>query len=108
MSKHTTKMAEKTIEAVLVEFLEEQQERLKPSTMRKYEDIIHLFRSCLNNYAYQSLDEQEEALFDGLYYYNAILAQFFQAAIRYLLLEPIILKGDTEWTPNKLDNWNLC
>jgi len=59
--------AEKTIEVVLDEFLEEQQERLKPSTMRKYESIIDLFQSCLNNYAYQSLDEQEAALFDRLY-----------------------------------------
>ncbi len=56
-----------TIEAVLDEFFEEQQERLKPSTMRKYEDIISLFQSCLNNYAYQYLDEQENALLDRLY-----------------------------------------
>ena len=70
MSKRTRKLpqpAEKTIEAVLDEFLKEQQERLKPSTMRKYESIIDLFQSCLNNYAYQSLDEQEAALFDRLY-----------------------------------------
>ena len=67
MSKHTTKMAEKTIEVVLGEFLEEQRKRLKPSTMRKYENIIKLFQSCLNNYAYQSLDKQEEALFDRFY-----------------------------------------
>lgn len=52
---------------MFAEFLEERQKRLKPSTMRKYEDIIDLFRSCLNNYAYQSLDEQENALFDRLY-----------------------------------------
>jgi len=67
MNKHTTKPAEKTIEAVLGEFLEEQRKRLKPSTMRKYESIINLFQSCLNNYAYQGLDKQEEALFDRLY-----------------------------------------
>lgn len=70
MSKRTKKLpqlAEKTIEAVFAEFLEERQKRLKPSTMRKYEDIIDLFRSCLNNYAYQSLNEQENALFDRLY-----------------------------------------
>ena len=59
--------AEKTIEAVLDEFLEEQRKRLKPSTMRRYEDIISLFQSCLNSYAYQSLDKQEDALFDRLY-----------------------------------------
>ena len=67
MNKHTTKPAEKTIEAVLGEFLEEQQKRLKPSTMRKYESIINLFQSCLNNNAYQGLNKQEEALFDRLY-----------------------------------------
>jgi hypothetical protein len=70
MSKRIRKLpqpAEKTIEAVLDEFLKEQQERLKSSTMRKYESIISLFQSCLNNYAYQYLDKQEEALFDRLY-----------------------------------------
>ncbi len=59
--------AEKTIEAVFEEFLEDQQKRLKPSTMRKYEDIIDLFQSCLDNYAYQYLNKQENALFDRLY-----------------------------------------
>ena len=71
MSKHTRKLlqpAEKTIEVVLDEFLEEQQKRLKPSTGRKYEDIIDLFRSFLDGYAYQSLNKQENALFDRLYY----------------------------------------
>lgn len=70
MSKHAKKLpqpAEKTIEAVLDEFLEEQQKRLKPSTMRKYEDIIDLFQSCLDNYAYQGLNKQEDGLFDRLY-----------------------------------------
>jgi len=70
MSKRIRKLpqpADRTIEAALEEFLKEQQERLKPSTLRKYEDIISLFQSCLNNYACQSLDEQEDALFDRLY-----------------------------------------
>ena len=70
MSKHIRKLpqpAEKTIETVLDEFLKEQQVRLKPSTMRKYESIIHLFRSFLNGYAYQNLDKHEDALFDRLY-----------------------------------------
>ncbi len=70
MSKRIRKLsqpAERTIEAVLDEFYEEQQERLKPSTLRKYESVISLFQSCLNNYAYQYLDEQENALFDRLY-----------------------------------------
>jgi len=70
MSKRIIKLpqpAEKTIEAVLDEFLKEQQKRLKPSTMRKYEDIIDLFQSCLDGYAYQYLNKRENALFDRLY-----------------------------------------
>jgi hypothetical protein len=70
MSERVRKLpqpAEKTIEAALDEFLKEQQERLKPATLRKYESVISLFQSCLNNYAYQYLDEQENALFDRLY-----------------------------------------
>jgi len=67
MNKHTGKPAEKTIEAVFGEFLEEQAKRLKPSTMRKYKDIVSLFQSCLDGYAYQGLDKQEDALFDRLY-----------------------------------------
>jgi len=70
MSKRIIKLpqpAERTIEAVFDEFLKEQQGRLKPSTMRKYEDIIDLFQSCLDGYAYQDLDKQETALFDQLY-----------------------------------------
>jgi hypothetical protein len=67
MNERIVKLAEKTIEAVLAEFLEEQRNRLKTPTMRKYEDIISLFQSCLNNYAYQGLDKQENELFDRLY-----------------------------------------
>lgn len=70
MSKRTRKLpqqAEKTIEAVLDEFLEEQGKRLKPSTMRKYEDIIELFQSCMDGYGHQYLNKQESALFDRLY-----------------------------------------
>jgi hypothetical protein len=59
--------AENTIKAVLDEFLKEQRKRLKPSTMRKYEDIIDLFQSCLDGYGHQYLDEQEGELFDRLY-----------------------------------------
>lgn len=59
--------AERTIEAVLDEFLEEQEKRLKPSTMRKYEDIIELFESCLDGYGHQYLNKREAALFERLY-----------------------------------------
>jgi hypothetical protein len=70
MSKRIIKLpqtSKKTIEAVLDEFLKEQQKRLKPSTMRKYEDIIDLFQSCLDGYGHQGLNKQEDALFDRLY-----------------------------------------
>ena len=70
MSKRIRKLpqpAEKTIEVVFEEFLEEQRKRLKPSTMRKYEDIIDLFESCLDGYGHQYLDKQEDVLFDRLY-----------------------------------------
>ncbi|MBN2131173.1 MAG: hypothetical protein JW741_16860 [Sedimentisphaerales bacterium] len=67
MSNDTAKPAEKTIEVVLREFLEEQGKRLKPSTMCKYESIVSLFQSFLDGYGYQDLGEQEEALFDRLY-----------------------------------------
>jgi hypothetical protein len=70
MSKRARKPAqpaEKTIEAVFDEFLAEQQKRLKRSTMCKYEDIIELFESCLDGYAYQYLSEKEQILFDRFY-----------------------------------------
>lgn len=70
MSKHHAKQGQpagKTIEDVFQEFLEEQAERLKRATFRKYEDIIGLLRSSLNSYAHQGLDEEEAALFDRLY-----------------------------------------
>ena len=35
--------------------------------MRKYEDIIDLFESCLDGYGHQYLDKQEDVLFDRLY-----------------------------------------
>lgn len=58
---------EKTIEAVLEEFLEEQRSRLKPKTMGRYEYVIELFQDCMDGYAYQSLDTAESALFDRLH-----------------------------------------
>ena len=66
-TKRSPEMVEKTIEAVLDDFLKEQQKRLKSSTMRKYEDVIDLFQSSLDGYAYQGLDKQEGALFDRFY-----------------------------------------
>jgi len=67
MSKDTVKVAEKTIEAVLGEFLEDQAKRLKPSTMRKYQSIVSLFQSFLDGYGSQDLGKQEDALFERFY-----------------------------------------
>jgi len=56
-----------TISEVLQEFLDEQRQRLKPRTFARYEDVIELFEASMNGYAYNSLDEEEGALFDELY-----------------------------------------
>ena len=60
-------LADPTIARVLEEFLAEQQARLKPGTLKKYEHVVHLFQSCMNGYAYQTLDANESKLFDRLY-----------------------------------------
>jgi len=56
-----------TIAEVLGRFLEEQRMRIKPATFGKYEDIVYFFKESMNGYAYQSLDEEEEKLFDHFY-----------------------------------------
>ncbi len=57
----------KPIKAVLAEFLADQRKRLKPKTLRRYEAIIELFQSSMDSYAYQYLDEDESALWEGLF-----------------------------------------
>ena len=47
MSKRAPKM---TIDRVFQEFLAEQEARLSARTLRKYENILDLFRSCLESY----------------------------------------------------------
>ena len=59
--------AEKPIEAVLEEFLADQRARLKPKTLSKYEDVIRLFKDCMDSYGHQGLDNAERALFEQLY-----------------------------------------
>lgn len=39
-----------TIDHVFEEFLAEQKARLSPKTYHRYDDILHLFRSCLESY----------------------------------------------------------
>lgn len=55
MSKGSPK---KTIDHVFEEFLAEQQARLSPKTLRKYDEILDLFRSCLEGY-WPGHDQQE-------------------------------------------------
>jgi len=57
-------IAKPSIEDVFREFLTEQRERLSDKTFRRYDEIIALFRGCLNNYAYQALSKPETILFD--------------------------------------------
>ena len=57
-------MASPTIEQVLDEFLADQRKRVRPKTLRQYEDVIGLLKSCLNSYAYQSLTKAESGLFE--------------------------------------------
>jgi hypothetical protein len=54
---------------VLEEFLEEQRTRLAPRTLAKYESVLDLLRSHLNDYAGESLSGPEAALFER--HYNA-------------------------------------
>jgi hypothetical protein len=52
----------KTIKQVFGEFLKEQRGRLKPGTVRGYEDAIRLFEGYMNGYAANYLDKKERAL----------------------------------------------
>ncbi len=56
----------KTIDQVFEEFLADQKARLGSKTLRKYEDIIHLFRSCLEGYwPGHSQEEYDRITADG-------------------------------------------
>lgn len=70
MSDKTIKFptpADPNIEQVLNSFLEDRRREIKPSTMRKYEDIISLFKDSMNGYGHQYLDKNEAALFEKFY-----------------------------------------
>lgn len=60
-------IAKPNIEEVLEQFLIGKRKQLKPSTIRKYETIIDLFKHSLNSYAYQALNNEESDMFDKLY-----------------------------------------
>lgn len=61
-------VANPNVENIFTVFLDEQRERLKPRTYRRYEDVIELFRHFLNAYGHQELDSSAEiALYEKLY-----------------------------------------
>ncbi|MGI5493615.1 hypothetical protein [Microtetraspora malaysiensis] len=53
-------MTAMTIDEALRRFLEEQRARLAPRTFRTYEEVIDLFRDCMNMYGSNTLDEEDE------------------------------------------------
>ena len=53
-----------SIEPVLNDFVQEQYERLREPTFRKYLAIVELLESSLNGYAYESLSEIERRRFE--------------------------------------------
>lgn len=63
----THAVAEKTIEHILAEFLDEQRARLKDKTFSNYVGIIELFQDSMDGYAYEGLSKADAALFDRLY-----------------------------------------
>lgn len=67
MSRASAEVASTTIADVLAEFLTEQEQRLAPRTFRGYREVVELLQHNLNDYAYQTLDKAEAALFDRLY-----------------------------------------
>lgn len=59
------------LEDVFARFLKAQQKRLKPRTYRHYEEVIDLFRHCLNSYGYHELDNSSDiALYERLYFHK--------------------------------------
>ncbi|MBS3811560.1 MAG: hypothetical protein KGY44_06840 [Halanaerobiales bacterium] len=49
-------------------FLKEQKERVAKRTFTKYKDVIYLFESYLDSYAYQYLDEEDYELYEDEMY----------------------------------------
>ena len=59
--------AKPNIRRVLEEFREVQRTRLAPRTLARYEAVLDLLRSYLNDYAYESLSAPEAAQFERSY-----------------------------------------
>ena len=63
------KIAEPNIDTVFAEFLKDQQDRLKLKSYQRYEEVIDLFRHCLNGSGYHELDDSSEViLYERLYF----------------------------------------
>ncbi len=66
---HFPTVAQPSIEEVLERFLKDQRKRLKPRTFHRYEEVIDLFRHCLNGYGHHDLDRSSEVtLYERLYF----------------------------------------
>lgn len=53
-----------TIAQLLDQFLQTQRGRLRPRTLKRYEEVLALLAHSLNGYAYQSLSESDASLLD--------------------------------------------
>ena len=60
-------IAKPCINEVFAQFLEDQAKRLTPKTLRKYEQVISLLQSHLDNYGHDCLSTAEQALFEKHY-----------------------------------------
>jgi hypothetical protein len=61
-------VADPNINKVFDDFLAEQRSRVKPRTYRRYEEVIELFRHCLNGYGVQDLERSGDVtLYQRLY-----------------------------------------
>lgn len=70
---HFPMVARPSIDDVLKEFLKDQKKRLKPRTYQRYEEVIELFRHCLNGYGHHELERSSEiALYEKLYFQKNI------------------------------------
>ncbi len=62
-------IAHPNIDDILERFLKDQRKRLKPRTFQRYEEVIDLFRHCLNGYGHHDLDRSSEVtLYERLYF----------------------------------------
>ena len=62
-----TKAISPRIGVLLEEFLADQHRRLSAKTYSRYQDVIDLLRSCLNNYGHQYLNPDELTRFEAAY-----------------------------------------